>query len=68
MTQLESAKRGRITPEMRLVAKAEGLDVKLLARKIASGRVGLYIDSYRISKSLPSNYKVNPQISGVYGS
>ena len=39
MTQLESAKRGRITPEMRLVAKAEGLDVKLLARKIASGRV-----------------------------
>jgi hypothetical protein len=30
--------------------------------------VGLYIDMYRISKSLPSNYKVNPPISGVYGS
>lgn len=30
--------------------------------------VGLFIDSYRISKSLPANYKVNPQISGVYGS
>lgn len=30
--------------------------------------VGLFIDSYRISKSLPSNYKVNPPISGVYGS
>ena len=33
-----------------------------------AGSVGLYIDSYRISKSLPSNYKINPQISGVYGS
>ena len=30
--------------------------------------VGLYIDSYRISKSLPINYKVNPPLSGVYGS
>ncbi len=33
-----------------------------------SPSVGLYLDSYRISKSLPSNYKVNPPISGVYGS
>lgn len=33
-----------------------------------SSSVGLYIDMYRISKSLPSNYKVNPPISGVYGS
>jgi Right handed beta helix region len=33
-----------------------------------ASNVGLYIDSYRISKSLPSNYKVNPSISGVYGS
>lgn len=39
MTQLESAKRGKITPEMRLVAKAEGLDPKLLAKKIAAGRI-----------------------------
>jgi phosphomethylpyrimidine synthase len=39
MTQLEAAKRGRITPEMRLVAKAEGLDLKPLVRKIASGRI-----------------------------
>ncbi len=33
-----------------------------------SSSVGLYLDFYRISKSLPSNYKVNPSISGVYGS
>ena len=33
-----------------------------------SSSVGLYIDMYRISKTLPSNYKVNPPISGVYGS
>lgn len=39
MTQLESAKRGKITPEMRLVAKAEGLDPKILAKKIAGGKV-----------------------------
>jgi len=39
MTQLESAKRGKITPEMRLVAKAEGLDPKVLAKKIAAGRI-----------------------------
>src|SRR3989338_1851614 len=39
MTQLESAKRGKITPEMRLVAKAEGLDPKILAKKIAGGKI-----------------------------
>lgn len=39
MTQLESAKRGKITPEMRLVAKAEGLDPKMLAKKIAGGKI-----------------------------
>jgi hypothetical protein len=33
-----------------------------------SSSVGLFIDGYRISKSLPSNYKVNSSISGVYGS
>ena len=33
-----------------------------------SSSVGLFIDSYRISKSLPANYKVNPPISGVHGS
>jgi len=30
--------------------------------------VGLFIDEYRISKSLPANYKENPPLSGVYGS
>ena len=39
MTQLEFARKGRITPEMRLVARAEGVDPKILIRKIASGRV-----------------------------
>ncbi|MFZ4456881.1 MAG: right-handed parallel beta-helix repeat-containing protein [Bacteroidales bacterium] len=33
-----------------------------------SSGVGLYIDSYRISKVKPLNYNVNPPISGVYGS
>jgi phosphomethylpyrimidine synthase len=39
MTQLESARRGKITPEMRLVAKAEGLDPKILVKKIAGGKI-----------------------------
>jgi len=39
MTQLEYARTGKITPEMRQVAKAERMDPKLLARKVAEGKV-----------------------------
>lgn len=39
MTQLESAKAGRITDEMLLVAEAEGLSVRDLCGQIALGRV-----------------------------
>ncbi|MFA5336342.1 MAG: phosphomethylpyrimidine synthase ThiC [Candidatus Omnitrophota bacterium] len=38
MTQLESARTGRITREMRQVAKAEGIDPKVLSVKIAEGK------------------------------
>ncbi|MFA6356072.1 MAG: phosphomethylpyrimidine synthase ThiC [Candidatus Omnitrophota bacterium] len=38
MTQLESARTGRITREMRQVAKAEGIDPRILSGKIAEGK------------------------------
>jgi hypothetical protein len=33
-----------------------------------SSSVGLYIDSYRVLKVTPTNYNINPSMSGVYGS
>lgn len=39
MTQLDCARAGKITPEMRQVAKSERMDPKPLARKIAEGKV-----------------------------
>src|SRR3989338_11032486 len=39
MTQIESAKLGLITAEVELVAKAEGIDAKSVAAKVASGRI-----------------------------
>lgn len=39
MTQLESARAGKISAEMRRVAKDEGVDVEFVRRSIARGRV-----------------------------
>ena len=39
MTQLESARKGRITPEMQAVAHDEHVDVDVLVRRIAEGSV-----------------------------
>lgn len=39
MTQLESARKGRITPEMDAVARDEGIDRDLLLRYVADGAV-----------------------------
>ena len=39
MTQLESARKGIITPEMEAVARDEGLDVEFLRQGIASGSI-----------------------------
>ncbi|MGC8863972.1 MAG: phosphomethylpyrimidine synthase ThiC [Armatimonadota bacterium] len=39
MTQLESARKGRITPEIEAVARDEGLDKDLLLRRVAEGAV-----------------------------
>jgi len=52
MTQLESAKKGKTTPEMRQVAKAEGIDPKMLVKKIAAGRVVIPSNILRRKRNL----------------
>lgn len=55
MTQLEYAKEGKITPEMRKVARAEGIDSEVVRRKIAKGVV-----------VVPSNVKRDiPRVCGI---
>lgn len=49
MTQLEYAKKGRITPQMRKVSEDEGIDSETLRCKIASGRVVIPLNRYRKS-------------------
>ncbi|HTX61494.1 MAG TPA: phosphomethylpyrimidine synthase [Methanobacterium sp.] len=39
MTQLEQAKKGRITPEIEKVSKNEGIEVQKLLRRISSGQI-----------------------------
>lgn len=39
MTQLESARKGRITPEMEAVAHDEKMDIDLLVRRVAEGTI-----------------------------
>jgi phosphomethylpyrimidine synthase len=39
MTQLEIAKKGNISPEMEVVARAEGMDAEEIRRRIAAGTV-----------------------------
>ncbi len=39
MTQLESARKGIVTPEMNVVAEAEGLDAEFIREGVASGRI-----------------------------
>lgn len=39
MTQLEAARRGRITPEMDVVAQKEGVEVEFIRSEIAAGRL-----------------------------
>ncbi len=48
MTQLEYAKRGRLTPEIKAVAKSEGIEPRRLLKEVAAGRI--VIPSNRLRK------------------
>ncbi len=39
MTQLESARKGMVTPQMKVVAEAEGLDAEYIREGVASGKI-----------------------------
>ncbi len=52
MTQVESARKGRITPEMQSVAKSEQLDIELLLRRVAEGTVVIPKNSRRNLKKV----------------
>lgn len=47
MTQLESARKGRITPEMKAVARAEQVDPDALVKLVAEGTVVIPKNSHR---------------------
>jgi phosphomethylpyrimidine synthase len=52
MTQLEAARQGTITNEMRFVAEREGLDAELIRSEIARGRMVLPANKVHLSKRL----------------
>ena len=52
MTQLEQAKAGRITPEMRHVAQCEGLAPELVRDEVAGGRMVIPANKVHLEKGL----------------
>ncbi len=48
-TQMEAAKKGIVTPEMKIVAEKEGMDVQELMNKMAVGRVVIPANKYHTS-------------------
>jgi phosphomethylpyrimidine synthase len=52
MTQLELAKNGTITPEMKHVAQTEGLDTELVRAEVARGRMVIPANKVHVSKGL----------------
>ncbi|MEW5745544.1 MAG: phosphomethylpyrimidine synthase ThiC [Nitrospirota bacterium] len=50
MTQLERAKRGEITPEIRSVAAEEGQDVEVVRRRVAAGKIVIPANRNRASR------------------
>ncbi|NPB03550.1 MAG: phosphomethylpyrimidine synthase ThiC [Thermotogae bacterium] len=52
MTQLEAARKGKITPEIEKVAKEEGLHPEILRQKVAEGTVVIPANRVHLSKNL----------------
>jgi len=52
MTQMEFAKKNKITPEMEYVAKSEGIDVKKLMELLKNGEVVIPANKIHLSKNL----------------
>jgi phosphomethylpyrimidine synthase len=52
MTQLESARKGIVTPEMEYVGKREGLDAELIRSEVARGRMVIPANTVHLTKRL----------------
>src|SRR5439155_290199 len=52
MTQLESARKGIVTPEMEFVAKRESLDPELIRAEVARGRMVIPANTVHLQKKL----------------
>src|SRR5262245_48821937 len=52
MTQLESARKGIVTPEMEFVAKREDLHPELIRAEVARGRMVIPANTVHLSKKL----------------
>jgi phosphomethylpyrimidine synthase len=52
MTQIEAARKGDITPEMRFVAEREDLDVELVRDEVAKGRMVIPANVVHLTKKL----------------
>jgi len=50
MGLIEEAKAGKITPEMEIVAKEEGVTPEFVMRGIASGKIVIPVSPYRETK------------------
>lgn len=75
MTQLEIAKKGKISPEMEAVAKAEGLDAEFVRRGVAEGTIIIPANVNRnnlepcgIGKGLTTKVNANIGTSSDFGS
>src|SRR5258707_5590242 len=52
MTQIESARKGQMTDEMRCVAEREDLDVELIRDEVARGRMVIPANTVHLTKKL----------------
>jgi phosphomethylpyrimidine synthase len=52
MTQIESARKGTITPEMEFVARREDLDAELIRAEVARGRMVIPANTVHLTKKL----------------
>ncbi len=68
MTQLESAKNGKITKEMRYVAEQEGLDVNLVREYIADGLVVIPANkNHKNLKPIGIGYSLKTKVNANIG-
>jgi phosphomethylpyrimidine synthase len=75
MTQLQAAKAGKITPEMKLVARHEGLEIEFILKGVADGNIVIPANinhknlvPYGIGKGLSTKVNANIGTSSDYGS